>query len=90
MYERKAKAEVETKSKEELDIVKQIKIAEMNARCDLELMEQAIKLFLPNNLKSLIYAQMLKHGDSASSRHVKAFFTSQEEIDEALTTLAEV
>lgn len=89
VYERKAKAEVETKSKEELDIVKKIKIAEIDARCELELMEQAIKLFVPNNLKSLIYAQMLKHGDSASSRHAKVFFTSQEEIDEALTTLAE-
>lgn len=52
-------------------------------------MEQAIKIFVPNNLKSLIHAQMLKHGDSAASRHVNVFFTSQKEIGEALTTLAE-
>lgn len=89
VYERKAKAEIETKSKEELDIVKKIKMAEIDARCDLEIMEQAIKLYVPNNLKSLIHAQMLKHGNSAASRHARVFFTSESEVGEALTMLAE-
>ncbi|TDY03828.1 hypothetical protein [Thiohalophilus thiocyanatoxydans] len=89
-YERKVKAEIDAHKKESLDSAKSIKISELKACYELECMENSVKLFVPDDLKSLIYAQMLKQGFSKSERHVAAFFTSEKEINDALLLLAKI
>ena len=88
VYERKVKAEIDAHKKETLESAKNIKISELKACYELDCMENSVKLFVPNELKSLIYAQMLRQGFSNNERHVAAFFTSDKEVNDALLFLA--
>jgi DNA-binding FrmR family transcriptional regulator len=87
-YERKVKAEIDAHKNESLQSAANIKKSEIQACYELECMENSVKLFIPSDLKSLIYAQMLKQGFSKSERHVAAFFTSDKEVNDAFLILA--
>jgi len=89
VYERKSKATIDTHSKENLEAAKSIKSSEIDACYELELMESAIELLVPNQIKSLIHAQMLRQGTGAKERHAAIFFTSEKEVSEALLLLAD-
>lgn len=87
LYERKLKAAIEAHNKETLQAAQSIKLSEINAMEQLSMVEATVK-FLPREIRSFAYAQLLRSGTRPGDRCAQTFFTSQEEVNVALLQIA--
>ncbi|NIY85557.1 hypothetical protein [Vibrio hepatarius] len=89
IYSKKSKSEIEFRTQERLKITKDIAKKTANLKMELELLEVTIKQFIPSKMRALIYARLLKQGEPKDEINVAIFFTTQDEVDEAMRYLLE-
>ena len=89
VYSKKSEANIEYNSQASLKVAKNIKKETVDIYTEMELLKLNIQHFIPSKMRALIYANLLEQRESKAQKSVSIFFTTQEEVDEAIQKLNE-